>query len=55
MKKVQITLELNEKSVKMIEELEGVQEEGLTLKTLLEQEINNNPDVFIEMLGLDNW
>jgi hypothetical protein len=55
MKKVQITLELNEKSVKMIEKLEGVKEEGLTLKTLLEQEINHNPAEFIEMLGLDNW
>ncbi len=49
--KITIELELNEKAVKKIEEC---LEDG-TLKSLLESEINNNPDTFIEMLGLDNY
>jgi len=48
---VQITLELNEKSVKKIE---NYLEED-TLKSFLEREINDNPECFIEMLGLDNY
>jgi hypothetical protein len=53
MKKVQITLELNERSVKRIEKyLKEFDNE--TLKEYLENEINNNPDVFIEYSGLDN-
>lgn len=52
MKKVQITLELNEKSVKKIEKY--LKEHDETLKQYLENEINNNPDVFIEYSGLDN-
>lgn len=50
MKKVQITLELNEKSVKMIERLAEEK-----LKDLLEKEINETPEVFIEKMGYDNF
>lgn len=25
------------------------------IKSLLEDEINNNPEAFIEMMGYDNW
>ena len=49
-KKITITLELDAIAVGKIE---AAAEEGF--KTLLEKEINENPDVFIEMLGLDNW
>jgi hypothetical protein len=53
MKKVQITLELNENSVKMIEKyLKEFDNE--TLKEYLENELNNNPAEFIEYSGLDN-
>jgi hypothetical protein len=53
MKKVQITLELNEKSVKMIEKY--LKEfDDTTLKQYLENELNNNPEEFIEYSGLDN-
>jgi hypothetical protein len=53
MKKVQITLELNKKSVKMIEKY--LKEfDDTTLKQYLENELNNNPEVFIEYSGLDN-
>ena len=45
MKKVQITLELNEKSVKMIESY-LIEFDDTTLKHYLENEINNNPEVF---------
>ena len=53
MKKVQITLELNEKSVMMIESY-LIEFDDTTLKHYLENEINNNPEVFIEYSGLDN-
>ena len=49
MKKVQITLELNEKIVKKIEKLTGDK-----LKDLLEKEINESGEEFIEMMGYDN-
>ena len=49
-KKITITLELDAIAVGKIE---AAAEEGF--KTLLEKEINENADVFIEMLGLDNW
>jgi len=53
MKKVQITLELNEKSVKKIEKY--LKEfDNTTLKQYLENELNNNPEEFIEYSGLDN-
>ena len=50
MNKVQITLELNEEIVKKIEKLA---EENL--KDLLEKEINDAGDVFIELMGYDNF
>jgi hypothetical protein len=51
-KKVSITLELDEVSVKMIEQyLDGED----TLKLYLESEINSNPEAFIEYSGLDNY
>jgi len=50
MKKVQITLELNEKAVKMIERLAEEK-----LKDLLEKEINESPEAFVEMMGYDNF
>jgi hypothetical protein len=50
-KKIKIELELNEKSVKKIEKY--LEED--TLKTYLENEINNHPDIFIEYSGLDNY
>jgi len=53
MKKIQITLELNEKSVKMIESY-LIEFDDTTLKQYLENELNNNTEVFIEYSGLDN-
>lgn len=50
MNKVQITLELNEKIVKKIEKLTEEK-----LKDLLEKEINESGEAFIEMLGYDNF
>ena len=50
MNKVQITLELNEKIVKKIEKLTGE-----NFKELLEKEINESPEAFIEMMGYDNF
>ena len=50
-KTVKVELELNEKSVKMIEKY--LEED--TIKTYLENEINNHPDIFIEYSGLDNY
>jgi len=49
MKKVKVTLELNSKIVNKIEKLT---QEKFT--DLLEREINENGEVFIEMLGYDN-
>ena len=49
-KKITITLELTEEAIMAIEQTAQVD-----IKTLLEKEINETPDVFIEMLGLDNW
>jgi len=49
-KKITITLELDAIAVGKIEA--AAEEE---LKTLLEKEINENTDAFIEMLGYDNW
>ena len=49
-KKITITLELDAIAVGKIE---AAAEEGF--KTLLEKEINENPDAFIEMMGYDNW
>jgi hypothetical protein len=48
--KVTITLELDAKMVKRIERLA---EESL--KGLLEREINQSGEAFIEMLGYDNY
>lgn len=50
MKKIKIELELSAAAVKKIEDLNGV-----SLKPLLESEINENVDVFIEMMGYDNY
>ena len=49
-KKITITLELDAIAVGKIE---AAAEEGF--KTLLEKEINENADSFIEMMGYDNW
>ena len=49
MKKIQITLELSEKIVKKIEKLTGDK-----FKDLIEKEINESGEVFIEMMGYDN-
>ncbi len=49
-KKVTITLELSERMVKKIEKLA---EEDI--KTLLEKEINENGEEFIEALGYDDF
>lgn len=49
-KKVQITLELNERSIKMIEKMSEEK-----IKELLEKEINENPESFIETMGYDNF
>lgn len=51
MKKIKIELELNEKIVKKIEKLN----DGEKLKDILEKEINENGDVFIEMMGYDDY
>jgi hypothetical protein len=48
MKKVKVELELNEDIVKRIEELTGGD-----FKELIEGEINESGDVFIEMMGYD--
>ncbi len=48
--KVQITLELDPKAVRTIEQ--AAEEE---IKPLLEREINENLSAFIEMMGYDNW
>ena len=45
-----VKLQLSIASVRKIE-----QAAEADIKSLLEDEINNNPDVFIEMMGLDNW
>ena len=49
MKKIQITLELNEAIIKKIEKL--TQEK---FKDLIEKEINESGKVFIERMGYDN-
>ena len=49
-KKIKVTLELDAIAVGKIE----AAAEG-DIQSLLEDEINNNPDVFIEMMGYDNW
>ena len=45
-----VKLQLSIASVRKIEQAA----EG-DIKSLLEDEINNNPDAFIEMMGYDNW
>lgn len=50
MKKVYITLELDQKAVDLIEK---TAEDNI--KYILENEINKSPDCFIEMLGLGNY
>jgi hypothetical protein len=58
--KVQLTLDLDSDCVKTVEDIANAHDEELggegrvTLKEILENEINNNPDVFAEMLGLGN-
>ena len=47
---VQITLALNADIVRRIEK--GAEQD---IKSLLETEINQNPDSFIEMMGYENW
>jgi len=49
-KKIKIELELDAKAVRKIEKLalEGINK-------LLEREINENADTFIEMMGYDNY
>lgn len=49
-KKIKVTLELDAIAVGKIE----AAAEG-DIQSLLEDEINNNPDAFIEMMGYDNW
>ena len=49
MKKITITLELNEKTVKKIEKLTGDK-----FKDLIEKEINESGEWFIETMGYDN-
>jgi hypothetical protein len=49
-KKIKITLELDAIAVGKIE----AAAEG-DIQSLLESEINENPDAFIEMMGYDNW
>lgn len=49
-KKVPVTLELNERAIKKIERLAEQ-----PIKELLENEINNSTDAFIEMMGYDNY
>lgn len=49
-KTIKIELELNEKAVKMIERLAEEK-----LKNLLEKEINESPEAFIELMGYDNF
>jgi hypothetical protein len=49
-KKVPVTLELNEAAIKKIESLAE-----RNIKELLENEINNSTDAFIEMMGYDNY
>jgi hypothetical protein len=49
-KKIKIELELDAAAVKKIEKLNGV-----GLKQMLECEINENVDTFIEIMGYDNY
>ena len=49
-KKVPVTLEL---SVAAVEKIERLAEQNI--KELLENEINNSTDTFIEMMGYDNY
>ena len=46
---MKITLDLDDDIVKRIEELTGTD-----IKELLESELNDNGDVFIEIMGYDN-
>lgn len=46
---MKIELDLNQEIVEKIEELVGI-----SIKELLEKEINEDGDVFIEMMGYDN-
>lgn len=46
---MKITLDLDDDIVKKIEELTGTD-----IKELLESELNDNGDVFIEIMGYDN-
>lgn len=48
--KVQITLNLNPNAVKHIEQLAEEK-----IQVLLEREINENTEAFVEMMGYDNW
>tara|TARA_R110000868_G_scaffold103681_1_gene285321 strand:+ start:1952 stop:2104 length:153 start_codon:yes stop_codon:yes gene_type:complete len=50
MKKIKIELELSAAAVDKIEKLNGV-----GLKQMLETEINENVDTFIELMGYDNY
>lgn len=45
-----VKLQLSLDSVRKIERIAEAD-----IKSLLEDEINNNPDAFIEMMGLDNY
>lgn len=45
-----VKLQLSLDSVRKIERVAEAD-----IKSLLEDEINNNPDAFIEMMGYDNW
>jgi hypothetical protein len=49
-KKIIITLELDADA---IEAIESAADENI--KSLLEKEINENTDSFIEQMGYDNW
>ena len=51
MKTIEITLTLDAKAVKHIEKYL----EDDTLQSYLESEINDNPEAFVELLGLDNY
>jgi hypothetical protein len=50
MNKIKVTLELNQEMVEKIEELADC-----SIKDLLELEINESGDAFIEMMGYDNY
>lgn len=58
METIKITLELNAEAVKKIEDITAWNnniEVGKLLKLLLETEINNSPDAFVERMCYNNY